>query len=227
MGLVCYELQLITKLLGSVSATAMCLVHSQLLLITKLLGSVSAPAMGLVHSQLRLITKLLGSVSAPAMGLVHSQLRLITNIGRTNSDMSFTFGCFYWEPSEHNADRMVVTRSAWSSRKETETEPTKKQYNCTVTHVQKYFSKENLTVASIFLILIVGGGAQLDSFGTAATKWPIVPDPGDYDAGKIGGMIGRGNRSTRRKPAPGPLVHDEPHMLPVREPGPPRWEVSV
>jgi hypothetical protein len=29
--------------------------------------------------------------------------------------------------------------------------------------------------------------------------------PGDYDNGKIGGMIGRGNRSTRRKPAPVPL----------------------
>jgi hypothetical protein len=26
--------------------------------------------------------------------------------------------------------------------------------------------------------------------------------PGDYDKGEIGGMIGRGNRSTRRKPAP-------------------------
>jgi hypothetical protein len=32
-----------------------------------------------------------------------------------------------------------------------------------------------------------------------------VPDPGDYDDGEIGGMIGRGNRSTRRKPAPMPL----------------------
>jgi hypothetical protein len=26
--------------------------------------------------------------------------------------------------------------------------------------------------------------------------------PVDYDDGEIGGMIGRGNRSTRRKPAP-------------------------
>jgi hypothetical protein len=33
-------------------------------------------------------------------------------------------------------------------------------------------------------------------------QWPIVPAPGDYDDGGIGGMIGRGNRSTRRKPAP-------------------------
>jgi hypothetical protein len=29
-----------------------------------------------------------------------------------------------------------------------------------------------------------------------------VSAPGDYDNGEIGGMIGRGNRSTRRKPAP-------------------------
>jgi hypothetical protein len=32
-----------------------------------------------------------------------------------------------------------------------------------------------------------------------------VPAPGDYDNGEIGGMIGKGNRSTRRKPAPLPL----------------------
>jgi hypothetical protein len=35
-----------------------------------------------------------------------------------------------------------------------------------------------------------------------ATNRPIVPAPGDYDDGEIGGMIGRGNWSTRRKPAP-------------------------
>jgi hypothetical protein len=34
----------------------------------------------------------------------------------------------------------------------------------------------------------------------------IVPAPGDYDDGEFCGMkIGRGNRSTRRKPAPAPL----------------------
>jgi hypothetical protein len=41
----------------------------------------------------------------------------------------------------------------------------------------------------------------LGPLGTAATNWPIVPAPGDYD-GEIGGMIDRGNRSSRRKPAP-------------------------
>jgi hypothetical protein len=46
----------------------------------------------------------------------------------------------------------------------------------------------------------------LGPLGTTATNKPIVPAPGDYDDGKNGGMmIGRGNRSSRRKPAPVPL----------------------
>jgi hypothetical protein len=48
----------------------------------------------------------------------------------------------------------------------------------------------------------VGGGAQLGPLDTAATHKPTVPAPGDYDDGETGGMIGRGNRSTRRKPDP-------------------------
>jgi hypothetical protein len=56
------------------------------------------------------------------------------------------------------------------------------------------------------LIAIVGGGVQVGPLSTAATNRPIVPAPVDYDNGEIGGMmIGRGNRSTRRKPAPVPL----------------------
>jgi hypothetical protein len=51
----------------------------------------------------------------------------------------------------------------------------------------------------------VGRGVQLGPLGKAATDWPIVPAPGDYDE-EFGGMkIGRGNRSTRRKSAPVPL----------------------
>jgi hypothetical protein len=50
-----------------------------------------------------------------------------------------------------------------------------------------------------------GGWSQLGPLGTAATNRPIVPAPVDYDDGEIGGMIGRGNRNTRRKPAPVPL----------------------
>jgi hypothetical protein len=48
----------------------------------------------------------------------------------------------------------------------------------------------------------MGGGVQLGPLSTEATNSPIVPAPGDYDDGEIDGMIGRGNRSTRRKPAP-------------------------
>jgi hypothetical protein len=52
----------------------------------------------------------------------------------------------------------------------------------------------------------------LSPLGTAATNRSIVPAPGDYDDGEIGGMIGRGDRSTRRKPAPVPLCPPQtPH----------------
>jgi hypothetical protein len=50
----------------------------------------------------------------------------------------------------------------------------------------------------------------LGAVGTAANNRPIVTAPGDYyDDGDIGGMIGRGNRSTRRKPATVPLCPPE------------------
>jgi hypothetical protein len=53
---------------------------------------------------------------------------------------------------------------------------------------------------------------------TAATNRPIVPSPGDYDDGEIGGMmIGRGNRSTQRKLAPVPLCPPQtPHAARTR-----------
>jgi hypothetical protein len=58
----------------------------------------------------------------------------------------------------------------------------------------------------------VGGGVQLGPFGTAAANRPIVPALDDYDDGEIGGIIGRGNRSTQRKPAPVPLCPPQtPH----------------
>jgi hypothetical protein len=41
--------------------------------------------------------------------------------------------------------------------------------------------------------------------GTSATIWPIVPALDDDECGAVGGMVGKGNRSTRRKPAPVPL----------------------
>jgi hypothetical protein len=62
-----------------------------------------------------------------------------------------------------------------------------------------------------FLISTVGRGVQLGPLDTAATNRSIVPAPGDYDDGEIGGMmIGRGNRSTRRKSARAPLCPPQP-----------------
>jgi hypothetical protein len=58
----------------------------------------------------------------------------------------------------------------------------------------------------------------LGPLGTAVTNRPIVSAPVDYDDGEIGGMvIGRGNRSTRRKPAPVPLYPPQtPHAARMR-----------
>jgi hypothetical protein len=44
-----------------------------------------------------------------------------------------------------------------------------------------------------------------------------VSAPGDYNNVEIGGIIGRGNRSTRRKPAPVPLCPPQtPHAARMR-----------
>jgi hypothetical protein len=64
----------------------------------------------------------------------------------------------------------------------------------------------------------VEGGVQLGPLGTEAANRPTVPAPGDYDDGEIGGMIGKGNRSTRRKPAPVPLCSPQTPILPGCEP---------
>jgi hypothetical protein len=74
----------------------------------------------------------------------------------------------------------------------------------------------------------MGDGVHLGPLGTAAANRPIVSAPGDYDDGEIGGMmIGRGNRSCRRKPAPVPLCPPQTLIcLPGRDPGPPQWEAS-
>jgi hypothetical protein len=57
--------------------------------------------------------------------------------------------------------------------------------------------------------------------GTVATNRPIVPTPGDYDDGEIGGMmIGLGNRSTRRKPTQCHFFQHKSHVLcPGANPG--------
>jgi hypothetical protein len=66
----------------------------------------------------------------------------------------------------------------------------------------------------------------LGPLDTAATNRPIVPAPGDYDDGEIGGMMGRGTEVVEENLPQCRFVHHKPHMLPGREPGPPRWEAS-
>jgi hypothetical protein len=57
-----------------------------------------------------------------------------------------------------------------------------------------------------------GGRSPIGSTRYCDHQWPIVPTLGDYDDGEIGGMICRGNRSTRSKPAPVPLCPPQtPH----------------
>jgi hypothetical protein len=66
----------------------------------------------------------------------------------------------------------------------------------------------------------------LGPLGTAATNRPIVSVLGDYDDGEIGGMIGRGTKVLGENLPQCRFVHHKPHMLPGREPRPPRWEAS-
>jgi hypothetical protein len=54
---------------------------------------------------------------------------------------------------------------------------------------------------NFFLIGIVEGGIQLGPLDTVATNRPIVSAPGYYDGEICVMIIGRGNRSTLRKPA--------------------------
>jgi hypothetical protein len=71
-------------------------------------------------------------------------------------------------------------------------------------------------------------GVRLSPLGTAATIVPLYQSRmiNDGDCGATGGiMIGKGYRSTRRKPAPVPLCPPQiPHDLTALELGPPRWE---
>jgi hypothetical protein len=62
--------------------------------------------------------------------------------------------------------------------------------------------------------------------GPSALRQPIVTAPGDYDDGEIGGMIGRGTEVLGENLAQCHFVRHKHHMLPGREPGPPRWEAS-
>jgi hypothetical protein len=67
-----------------------------------------------------------------------------------------------------------------------------------------------------FFFYFLGGGVRLSPLGTSATIWPIVEPRMIYDeCGAVCGMrIGKGNRSTQRKPASVPLCPPQiPHNL--------------
>jgi hypothetical protein len=68
-----------------------------------------------------------------------------------------------------------------------------------------------------FFLNLYSGGWKQGPLDTAATNRSIVPAPGDYDDGEIGGMFGKGNRSTRRIPAPVSLcLPQTPHAARTR-----------
>jgi hypothetical protein len=70
-------------------------------------------------------------------------------------------------------------------------------------HLQPFSYFWPTFLVSFFLIGMGGGGwSPIGSTRHCGHEWHTVPAPGDYDDKEIGGMIGRGNRSTRRKPAP-------------------------
>jgi hypothetical protein len=76
---------------------------------------------------------------------------------------------------------------------------------------------EETTIVVFFLNWYSGVWSPIGSTRHCGHQWPTVPAPGDYDDGEISGMIGRGNQSTRRKPAPVPLCPPQiPHAAQTR-----------
>jgi hypothetical protein len=74
------------------------------------------------------------------------------------------------------------------------------------------------------MIRLVGGGVLLGPLGTAATDWPIVPAPGDYDDGEFDGMKMKPNYSEKTRPSATLSTTNPNWPDPGIEPGPPRWE---
>jgi hypothetical protein len=86
-----------------------------------------------------------------------------------------------------------------------------------------------MKLSVLFRLLDIGQSAIVLQTGDQLDARPQLTAPGDFYDGEVGGMndFGRGNRSTRRKPAPTPLCKPQiPLARSGREPGPSRWEAS-
>jgi hypothetical protein len=85
-----------------------------------------------------------------------------------------------------------------------------KYINLYLVHVAKIIKYKRIFYSNTFFFNLCGG-----TLGTAATTGLLYQSRmiGDGDCEELGGMkIGRGNRSTRRKPAPAPLCSPQiPH----------------
>jgi hypothetical protein len=92
-----------------------------------------------------------------------------------------------------------------------------------------YFAPSLNAYLLYFFFLVSLGGARLSPLGTSATNSLLYqPRKIDDECETVGGMrIGRGNRSTQRKPAPVPFCSPQiPRDLTWLEPGPPWWEAG-
>jgi hypothetical protein len=80
-----------------------------------------------------------------------------------------------------------------------------------------------------FRLLDLGQSAGLLGRVISSSQGLRMSAPGECEAAEVGGMnsFGRGNRSTRIKPAPTPLCPPQiPLAKPGREDGPLQWEAS-
>jgi hypothetical protein len=97
-----------------------------------------------------------------------------------------------------------------------------KEVTVDVSAVSKRTHRVTVLVRTFFFYWYNGGWSPIGSIRHCGHQWPIVPSPGDYDDVEIGGMIGRGTEVLGENLPQCRLVHHKPHVLPGREPGPPR-----
>jgi hypothetical protein len=82
--------------------------------------------------------------------------------------------------------------------------------------------------SDLFFILIgiLGGGAQWGPLGTAATNGLLWQPRVIMIVEKLVEWLARETEVLGENLPQCRFIHHRPHMLPGREPGPPRWEAS-